>query len=83
MRYSEFEINLLEELKDFYGKDAIVYIVQDSPDKAQKGDGIYIQFTGDDTAPAISLNKLYEYYLNGSLSMVDCIGWVIDKRENL
>lgn len=83
MRYDEFKISILDELKDFYGKDAKVYIVQDLPNNSGKGDGICIQFTGDDTAPAISLNELYEFYLDGSLSMVNCIGWIIDEREKL
>ena len=83
MRYDEFKSSILDELKGFYGKDARVYIVQDFPNNTGKGDGICIQFTGDDTAPAISLNELYEFYLDGSLSMVDCIGWIIDEREKL
>lgn len=83
MDSNEFKNTILDELKGFYGKDARVYIVQDLPNNTGKKDGICIQFTGDDTAPAISLNELYEYYLDGSLSMVDCIGWIIDEREKL
>ena len=78
-----FKSSLLEELKDFYGKDAKVYIVQGFPNKTGKGDGMCIQFTGDDTAPVISLNGLYEGYADGSLDIVDCAGWIIDKREQL
>lgn len=83
MGSNEFKNTILDELKDFYGKDARVYIVQDFPNNTGKGDGICIQFTGDESVPTISLNELYEFYLDGSLSMVDCIGWIIDEREKL
>ncbi len=83
MDFIDFKRNLLEELSDFYGKDAKVYIMQPFPNNTGKGDGICIQFTGDDTAPVISLNDLYEGYADGSLDMVDCAGWIIDKREQL
>ncbi len=83
MNFNAFKSSLLEELKDFYGKDAKVYIVQGFPNKTGKGDGMCIQFTGDDTAPVISLNGLYEGYADGSLDIVDCAGWIIDKREQL
>lgn len=83
MDYNKFESSILEELKDFYGRDAKVYIVQDLPGNAGKGDGICIQITGDDTVPVISLNDLYEYYTDGSLDIVDCIGRIIDGREKL
>ena len=83
MDFSVFKSSLLEELSDFYGKDAKVYIVQHFSNNTGKGDGICIQFTDDDTAPVISLNELYQYYIYGNLDMVDCVGWIIDRREKL
>ena len=83
MEYNEFKASLLEELGDFYGKDAKVYIVQGLQGGIGEGDGICIQFPGEDAAPVISLSDLYKCYVEGNICMDECAGRIIEGREDI
>lgn len=83
MEYNKFKISLLEELRDFYGKDAMVYILRGLRDSVADGEGVCIQFTGDSNMPVIPLGDLYKSYTEGSMDMDGCVGKIIDGREKM
>lgn len=83
MEYNKFKISLLEELRDFYGKDAMVYILRGLRDSVADEEGVCIQFTGDSNMPVIPLGDLYKGYMEGSMDMDDCVGRIIDGREKM
>ena len=84
MDYSKFRIKILEELKDFYGKDASVKIQKVYKNNDIEKYGIIIRFINDEPdriVPVIYLEGLYDCYTSGSMDMEDCIGKIINERE--
>ncbi len=84
MDYKEFREKILEELEDFYGKDALVKIHKIYKNNGVVKYGVVTRFTDGNSSsavPVIYLEELYRCYSEGSITIEECIGKVIDKRE--
>lgn len=83
MGYEEFKKTLLEQLKDFYGKDGNVVMGKAEGDDSREYDGLWIVLTEEDAAvPVVRMEKLYRDYQKGELAGMDkCVEAVICQNE--
>lgn len=83
LEFQDFKDRILMELKDFYGQDAYVEVLDVHTDNGAGYDGLSIRFVAQwyNPVPLISLNKLYQAYEGGNFSMAECIGKIVDFRE--
>lgn len=85
MDYEKFKVNIVEGLKDYYGKSAEVDICGIRKNNGQRYDGIRITRIGKEyeVIPVINLDSLYEAYESGNMEMTECIEEICRKRESL
>lgn len=83
MDYQEFKTDIIDILRDFYGKDAMVTVIDVLKNNGVRYDSVSIFFTDHDekVIPAIYLNGLYQQYAVGDMTLEDCVGEIIQLRE--
>jgi hypothetical protein len=83
MNYEEFKDKLLEELRDFYGKDAQVSTIRMLGNNSQENEGIQIILRESKckVVPSIDLKYFYQKYQSGEMDVYDCVEMIYRERE--
>lgn len=84
MNYQKFKDTIISRLVDFYGTDAALSVVPILKNNKSRYEGIQISFPNkkNEVIPLIQLEKLYERYLNGEITIAECTGAVVEMRED-
>lgn len=82
MKYTDFINEIVMKLQDFYGNDAKVEIRKVTKNNNLVLDGIYIAFNNEKgVIPIIYLKQFYDQYDSGKMSINECVGEIVDLRE--
>lgn len=83
MGIEEFKVMIIGKLQDFYGKDADVSItpILKNNGESYEGASIVYKEAGGCICPVIGLDHLYQDYCSGSKSLDECIGAIVELRE--
>lgn len=83
MKFDEFKETVIKELRDFYGTDAEVSLIPVLKNNEERCEGISIIYknSGKCVCPIIYLCGFYQEYCNGDKSMQQCVGTVVELRE--
>ena len=84
MKYQEFVDYLLQELRNFYGNDAVVSVSTIVCNNNENRDALHIRFTADNgvICPSIYLDALYEDYTGGQQNLDYYVDAVIQMRKD-
>ena len=84
MKYQEFVDYLLQELRNFYGDDAVVSVSTIVGNNNENRDALHIRFTADNgvICPSIYLDALYEDYTGGQQNLDYYVDAVIQMRKD-
>lgn len=83
MGYEGFQEEILRRLKDFYGKDVDISVSSVLKNNGKKCDAVYIYPASkkQGVIPVIYIEEYYEMYKAGTASMEECIGAIVEARE--
>lgn len=82
MKYEEFKEIIVEELKQHYGKDAVVEVRQLLKNHNQYHDGLQILLRKEEKiSPIIYLNEIYEKYCRENMQINQCVEWILEVRN--
>ena len=83
MKYQEFVDYILQELRNFYGDDAVVSVSTIVCNNNENRDALHIRFTADNgvICPSIYLDALYEDYTGGQQNLDYYVDAVIQMRK--
>jgi len=84
MKYQEFVDYILQELRNFYGDDAVVSVSTIVGNNNENRDALHIRFTADNgvICPSIYLDALYEDYTGGQQNLDYYVDAVIQMRKD-
>lgn len=84
MKYQEFVDYILQELRNFYGDDAVVSVSTIVCNNNENRDALHIRFTADNgvICPSIYLDALYEDYTGGQQNLDYYVDAVIQMRKD-
>ena len=82
MEYEAFRTNIVEELRNFYGADAMVEVTTSAKNNGIKLDGIIIRLGEANVSPIIYLQQYYEEFMeNENISIDEIVGRIVELRE--
>lgn len=83
MNYEEFKASVVTGLHDYYGAEVCITVSPVLKDNGKREDGIFIRSVEkpEELVPVVYLNRMYECYEKGSVSMDACVQQIIDTRH--
>lgn len=82
MKYEEFKAETVKALREFYGENADVELVDTLKNNGKRHDAVSIRVNGEDgsTVPVVYLEDFFRMYDTGDTDMAGCVKGIVELR---